>query len=456
MNGLRLRSNPTASLAYRNLAQTQFSLNNTLQRLSSGLRINKAADDSAGSAISTRMSNQIRGMKQANENVQNANNLIQMAEGGLSDISDMLRRMRGLAVQAATDTLTDTDRASVNLEFQALKDEISRISLSTEYNEMNVLDGTHQSEEGKGTWKLQIGADNDANSRIELQIMDATAKGLGLVKAQSNSTNGMLSQAPISSTNANSTSGSNLTLGRPTMTNSNEGNNPSRSSEAVDGNPGSRWSSNRNDPGPDINNPHYLIVDLEEVQSIGQIKLNIAGGDNWNQTFSVLVSTDHEDWSIVASETDSTGTFIYDLPSPDVRYIKFESYYSEDAGQVNVYELEAYKDLSGMDITYDANVLSVDDARIAISTLDNAIDQINQERSYLGSVQNKLQFTMSNLTSQTQSIEAARSSIQDTDFAADAADAADLAKNQILAQSATAMLAQASAISQNILSLIAA
>ena len=453
MNGLRLRSNPTASLAYRNLAQTQFSLNNTLQRLSSGLRINKAADGSAGSAISTRMSNQIRGMKQANENVQNANNLIQMAEGGLSDISDMLRRMRGLAVQASTDTLTDTDRASVNLEFQALKDEISRISLSTEYNEMNVLDGTHQSEEGKGTWRLQIGADNDANSRIELQIMDATAKGLDLVKAQSNSTNGMLSQAPISSTNANSTSGSNLTLGRPTMTNSNEGNNPSRSSEAVDGNPGSRWSSNRNDPGPDINNPHYLIVDLEEVQSIGQIKLNIAGGDNWNQTFSVLVSTDHEDWSIVASETDSTGTFIYDLPSPDVRYIKFESYYSEDAGQVNVYELEAYKDLSGMDITYDANVLSVDDARIAISTLDNAIDQINQERSYLGSVQNKLQFTMSNLTSQTQSIEVARSSIQDTDFAADAA---DLAKNQILAQSGTAMLAQASAISQNILSLIAA
>ena len=529
MNSFRIRSNMTSALAYKNLSKTQHGLQTTLERLSSGLRINKASDDTAGSAISTRMSNQIRGMKQANKNVQNANNLIQMAEGGLSDISDMLRRMRGLAVQASTDTLTDTDRASVNLEFQAFKDEISRISLSTEYNEMNVLDGTHQSEEGKGTWRLQIGADNDANSRIELQIMDATAKGLDLVKAQSNSTNGMLSQAPISSTNANSTSGSNLTLGRPAMTNSNEGNNPSRSSEAVDGNPGSRWSSNRNDPGPDINNPHYLIVDLEEVQSIGQIKLNIAGGDNWNQTFSVLVSTDHEDWSIVASETDSTGTFIYDLPSPDVRYIKFESYYSEDAGQVNVYELEAYKDssstitpfsnlqnadLSGMDlsganlkdanlqdanlqavgddlqwladanlqgaiydsttrfpdgfdvgqsgaikrpeastsqIAHNANVLSV--ARIVISTLDDVIDQINQERSYLGSVQNKLQFTMSNLISQTQSIEAARSSIQDTDFAADAA---DLAKNQILAQSATAMLAQASAISQNILSLIAA
>ena len=99
------------------------------------------------------------------------------------------------------------------------------------------------------------------------------------------------------------------------------------------------------------------------------------------------------------------------------------------------------------------NVLSIDNARIAINTLDSAIDRVNQERRYLGSVQNKLQFTMSNLTSQTQNIEVSRSSIQDTDFAADAI---DLAKNQILAQSATAMLAQASAISQNILSLITA
>jgi len=99
------------------------------------------------------------------------------------------------------------------------------------------------------------------------------------------------------------------------------------------------------------------------------------------------------------------------------------------------------------------NVLSIDNARIAINTLDSAIDRVNQERSYLGSVQNKLQFTMSNLTSQTQNIEVSRSSIQDTDFAADAI---DLAKNKILAQSATAMLAQASAISQNILSVIIA
>ena len=119
---------------------------------------------------------------------------------------------------------------------------------------------------------------------------------------------------------------------------------------------------------------------------------------------------------------------------------------SGNGGVTDISQTNGYSDSS-----YDTNVLSVDDARTAITAIDHAIDEVNRERSYIGSEQNKLQFTMSNLTSQTQSIEAARSSIQDTDFAVDAA---DLAKNQILAQSATAMLAQASAISQNILPLL--
>ena len=105
---------------------------------------------------------------------------------------------------------------------------------------------------------------------------------------------------------------------------------------------------------------------------------------------------------------------------------------------------------NGLDLE-DDNALSVNDARTAIIAIDYAIDEVNKERSYIGSEQNKLQFTMSNLSNNIQNIEASRSSIEDADFAAEAA---DLAKNQILAQSATAMLAQASAISQNILGLL--
>ena len=101
--------------------------------------------------------------------------------------------------------------------------------------------------------------------------------------------------------------------------------------------------------------------------------------------------------------------------------------------------------------TYDTNVLSVDEARTAITAIDHAIDEVNRERSYIGSEQNKLQFIMSNLSNNIQNIEASRSSIEDADFAAEAT---DLAKNKILARSATSMLAQASALSQNILGLL--
>jgi len=199
MNGLRLRSNSTTSLAYKNLTQTQFSLNNTLQRLSSGLRINKAADDSANSTISTRMNNHIQGMKQANENVQQANNLIQTAENSLNDISDMLSRMRELAVQAATDTLNDTDRTSINLEYQTLKNEITRLANVTEYNEMDILNGTY--------YRNQVDADistADDVSGSSIQALDDVIKGAySLQDMLATDSNGDLIDANVTDTAGN-------------------------------------------------------------------------------------------------------------------------------------------------------------------------------------------------------------------------------------------------------------
>ena len=144
MSIFALRSNGLASSAYKNLSRTQSNLNSNIGRLSSGLRINSTADDSAGSNVSVRMGNQIRGMSQASRNTEDANNLLATAESGLSDISDILGKMRELSVQASTDTLNDADRASIDLEFQSLKDELTRIANVTEYNGMNVLNGTYQ------------------------------------------------------------------------------------------------------------------------------------------------------------------------------------------------------------------------------------------------------------------------------------------------------------------------
>ena len=274
MSAFSIRSNATASQAYNNLSKVQSSLNSNIGRLSSGLRINSASDDSAGSSVVVRMVNQINGMKQANANAQQANNLLQTAESGLSDISDILGRMRELSVQASTDTLNDVDRDSIDLEFQALGDEITRIASATEYDDSALLDGTYTSK------SLQIGSDNDANHQLSISIGNATESGLS--------------------------------------------------------------------------------INSEDVQTVGN-------------------------------------------------------------------------------------------ARDAISALDHAIDDVNAERSQIGAVQNRLSFTISNLSSHTQAIEAGRSAIADVDFAAEAT---ELAKNQILAQSGTAMLAQASAVSQNVLGLL--
>ena len=280
MNSFRLQSNPTSTFAYSQLNKTQALLNKNIQRLSSGLRINSAADDTAGSAMATRMTNQIRGMHQANKNSRDASNLLATSEAGLNNISDLLAQMRELSVQAATDTLNDTDRDSIDLEFQSLKNELSRIANVTEHNGMNVLNGTYQTDGEFGVWRIQIGADNDADSQHEISIMNATDVGLG-----------------------------------------------------IDG----------------------------------------------------------------------------------------------------------------------ENVLTVDEARTAVTALDEAIDEVNQERSYIGSQQNKLQFTMSNLSSNIQSIESARSDIEDVDYASEMS---ELAKNQILVQSGTAMLSPANMVSQTILQLL--
>ena len=180
MSIFALRSNGLASSAYKNLSRAQTSLNDNISRLASGLRINKTADDSAGSNVSVRMGNQVSGMAQANRNAQDTNNLLATAESGLSDISDILGKMRELSVQASTDTLNDNDRASINLEFQALKDELTRISNATEYNNMNVLNGTYQSNDSRGQWRIQIGADNDVNNQHQFSLIDSTATGLGL------------------------------------------------------------------------------------------------------------------------------------------------------------------------------------------------------------------------------------------------------------------------------------
>lgn len=154
---------------------TQFNAaNKALERIATGYRINRAADDPAGLAISEKMRAQISGLNQARKNIQNGMSMLQTAEGALNETHAILQRMRDLAVQSASDTLTDDDRALIQTEYEELKKEIQRISKDTQFNQKNLINGDYKDQ----PFKIQAGA--NAGQTIDLYLGDASLSGMGL------------------------------------------------------------------------------------------------------------------------------------------------------------------------------------------------------------------------------------------------------------------------------------
>jgi flagellin len=153
--GLRIATNVTALNAQRTMAMTRTNLDKTLEKLASGSRINHAGDDAAGLAISENLRAQIRGMRQAKRNASDGISLIQVSEGGLNEISNMLVRLRELSIQAASDTIGDTERQFTDREFQSLKQEIDRIANVTAFNGTPLLNGK------AGIFEIQVGVQNN-------------------------------------------------------------------------------------------------------------------------------------------------------------------------------------------------------------------------------------------------------------------------------------------------------
>jgi len=176
--GMRISTNVASLNAQKNLGMTQRSMNTSMARLSSGMRINQAADDAAGLAISENLKAQIRGLRQANRNANDGISLVQVAEGSLNEVSSMLIRLRELGVQAASDTIGDTERKFLDVEYQQLKSEIQRVTESTNFNGYDLLNGTG------GIIDIQVGTHNDPfKDRISFNASAAnsTLESLGLV-----------------------------------------------------------------------------------------------------------------------------------------------------------------------------------------------------------------------------------------------------------------------------------
>jgi flagellin len=393
--GFRINTNTASLNTYRSYGSAQAGLEKNIERLSSGLRINKAADDAAGLAISNRMDNQVRGMQQANRNVQQGNNMLQTAEGAMEEISNILGRMRELSVQSASDGVNTDDRASIDLEFQQLKSEITRIAEATEYNNTKVLNGN------------LYGNVVDAASGDLDEVTNVGADGIK-INQNKNTAAGTYTISFIDGTDGTTplTSG-NLEAGDVVRL--------SNGSDSYD------YELQAGD------------IDSNAIKSGSMLSFGHSGIEVTTKTGTLAV-TDLKDKTIEVNTGDGATLQVGADNSSDQR-IGFSL-----KGQTST-----HLNLEDDDLTSLAN------AQTAIDALDDAIQQINDERATIGSKQNRLEFTSSNLMNSIQNNSASMSTIRDADFASEAA---DMARNQILVQSGTSMLAQANGLSQNVLALI--
>jgi len=379
--GFRINTNTASLDTYRSYSAAQSGLETNIERLSSGLRINKAADDAAGLSISNRMNNQVRGMQQANRNVQQGNNMLQTAEGGLNEISNILGRMRELAVQSASDGVNGDDRASIDLEFQQLKAEISRIADGTEYNNTKLL-----------------------NENLNSTISETTTVDITGDSAQAGTYTITASGADLTLTTSD---GRSQTV---TVTDATGATSASLTTSA--GGTGNTLS----------------------FGSLGITLENTSGGDLSLSSSVASTSSGANVFSVGGGATVQVGANNVEL---------------EDRLRFSIGDHRADQS-TGLNLA-STNLTALGDAQSAINELDTAIAKVNDSRGNIGAMQNRFEFTSSNLMNSIQNNSASMSTIRDADFAVEAA---DLARNQILTQSGTAMLAQANSLSQNVLSLI--
>ena len=392
-SGFRVNTNTTSFHTYRSYSSSQAGLEQNIERLSSGLRINRAADDSAGQAISQRMKNQATGMRQAVRNSQQATNYLQTAEGGLNQIHGILSRMRELAVQSSSDGLNTNDRFSIELEYAQLKDEVSRIANSTTYNNMTLINGDR--------------AKDVARTETVEGTADISATEIKSFSVASNVTTGDAFE--FTSVSANSITLTNKTTGEEQILHQPDG---------------AGFAEN------DVLN----FDDLGITMTLGAGYDGIADNDDGftitqGDFVTMQVGADNDAAHARADSSDADHSAV-----------------TENRITLNISDATA----KGLGIS-DSQVSDLADSQRAINALDSAIEKVNDERGNIGALQNRFEFAVSNLQSSLQNTEASRSTILDADFALEAA---GMARNQILTQSGTAMLAQANQISQNVLSLL--
>jgi flagellin len=485
-----INTNISALAAQSSLRQTNINSATSMERLSTGIRINSAKDDAAGLAISTRMTANIRGMAAAIRNSNDGISLTQTAEGSLSAIQNNLQRIRELAVQSANSGNSQSDRDSMNLESKQLISEIDRVSSSAAFNGSKLLDGTFKDKD------FQVGAGNDSSDRISISIGSAKASSLGVVGATTGTstadttavTSGALAAGDLaiggfaisasSSDNVSSTDSSASAIAKANAINASssltnvtaKANATVKESGSVTGHATAISAGDILLNGVDLG-PMSIAADAAGRAAQLAAAMNAKSSQTGvtaavtNTDRVTMTATDGRNitWTVgssiaggVAGFTSATGsTTTYSTIKLTSTTGATSLTYGGGTGGAAKVGLSGSVALTASTVT-GQTVSSVDlssqaTSQKALSILDAAIDTITNSRANLGAYQNRFEAAISNLETTSTNLQASRSRILDTDYAKETT---NLAKAQIVQQAATAMLAQANQSSQSVLALL--
>jgi flagellin len=385
-----INTNVKSLISQNALNKNNRALSVAMEQLSTGKRINSAKDDAAGLAISSRMTSQIRGLDQAVRNGNDGISMLQTAEGALIEVTNMLQRMRELSVQSANDTYAPQDRGYLDQEFQQLKDEIHRISRATQWNGMNILDGSFEGDEGvAGKFAFQVGAN-------EGQTVTHTLGDIGFRKAGVETE---VTRAPGTSVKQQGT----VTL------------------------------SGTYAAGDSIS-----VTLSGTAYSYTVLAADVASDDDATNLAAISIKVAAVIPSATATTSTSAGAITYTAAANNVDL-------EASVSRTVVGDTAALAGIQDLDIT------TTPDASDSLAALDIGIDTINSTRADIGAMINRLTYAVDNLTNVSQYTSASRSTIQDADYAKASS---ELARTQIIQQAATAVLAQANTSQQTVMKLL--
>ncbi|SCM81655.1 Flagellin [uncultured Sporomusa sp.] len=414
--GMVINHNLSALNTFNKLNTNNTLMNNSLEKLSSGYRINSAADDAAGLAISEKMRGQIRGLDQASANAQDSISMVQTAEGALNETTDILQRMRELAVQSASDTNTDDDRTNIQDEMNALVTEINRIASTTEFNTKKLLDGSMST---KITARANIqsnaaitdaGSALSATSSVLTDLTDTAGNSLG-IKEDDTVTVSYMKNGELVSTDVTVTATTDLAA----LAGADFG-----LSVDTDGNLLATASADGTAAAV-----YGLTITVSSTDTEGNVSVNTKA----TNALSAFTQTQ----SAKDDSVEGTATVLIGANTGQSINISIDNMNAQSLG------------VNGLDVS------SQKAADIAISVIDTATGTVSSMRSKLGAIQNRLEHTINNLTTSSENLTAAESRIRDVDMASEMA---NYTKLSVLNQAATAMLAKANAQPQQVLTLL--